>query len=330
MVSLAPLSKRLTLPVAIVVAKLWCGGAVFGQVLQDAYPLVRRLVGPGSVERQGGGWVTNPAESQLVEFRTFPSRAVGARVSYHVFLPKQYHSQPRRRFPVIYWLHGSGPGIRGIPALAQFFADAMDNEEMPPAIVVFPNGLHDGMWVNSKDGRRPVESMVVRELLPLVDGKYRTIASRTGRIVQGFSMGGYGAGRLGLKYAEKFRALAMYGAGPLQRNFLDKDPNLKPLEIRKRIFQTTYGGDSNYFLANSPWQQAQARKTSLPPDFRVRLVVGQEDHQVLKGNVDFHDHLTSLGIGHSFQQIPGVGHNPQQLLAADRHELMEFYRDVLQ
>lgn len=330
MSKLALPSKRLTLPVALVFAELWCSGAALGQVLQDVYPLVRRPGGISFEGRQGGGWVTNPAESHLVEFRTFPSRAVGTRVSYHVFLPKQYSSQPRRRFPVIYWLHGSGPGVRGIPALAQFFADAMDNGEMPPAIVVFPNGLPDGMWVNSKDGRRPVESMVVRELLPLIDAQYRTIASRVGRVVQGFSMGGYGAGRLGLKYADKFRALAMYGAGPLQRNFLDNDPNLKPLETRRRIFQTTYGSDSNYFLANSPWQQAQTRRTSLPADFRIRLVVGQDDHQVLKGNVDFHKHLTSLGIDHSFQQIPGVGHNPQQLLAADRHELMEFYRDVLQ
>jgi enterochelin esterase-like enzyme len=49
-----------------------------------------------------------------------------------------------------------------------------------------------------------MEAIVVRELLPEVDTAFGTIAAREGRILEGFSMGGYGAARLGFKHPERF------------------------------------------------------------------------------------------------------------------------------
>ena len=46
------------------------------------------------------------------------------------------------------------------------------------------------------------ETTVIKELIPYIDKTYRTIASRTGRAIQGMSMGGFGAMRLALKYPE--------------------------------------------------------------------------------------------------------------------------------
>ena len=173
------------------------------------------------------------------------------------------------------------------------------------------------------------DKSLVEELVPFIDRTYRTVVSRDARIIEGFSMGGYGAGRLGLKYSDKFCALSMYGAGPLQHNFLEDAPNLKPIELRRRIFSKTYGNDPAYFLSNSPWELAKIYGKSLPLDFRIRIVVGEEDHQVLNANIAFHTHLNKLGLKHEFIKVPKVGHLPMKLLRATEDSAMEFYRFVL-
>ena len=49
----------------------------------------------------------------------------------------------------------------------------------------------------------------MRDLLPHVDGKYRTLAERSGRLVAGYSMGGYGALSLALRHPERFCAAGL-------------------------------------------------------------------------------------------------------------------------
>jgi enterochelin esterase-like enzyme len=51
---------------------------------------------------------------------------------------------------------------------------------------------------------RPVETALVRDLVPAVDATYRTIPTRDGRLVGGYSMGGAGALRLALAHQRLF------------------------------------------------------------------------------------------------------------------------------
>jgi len=55
-------------------------------------------------------WVTPAVTSPGVSFHTFESAAAKATVSYHVFTPAAYGRDSEERFPVVYWLHGSGGG----------------------------------------------------------------------------------------------------------------------------------------------------------------------------------------------------------------------------
>jgi endo-1,4-beta-xylanase len=64
------------------------------------------------------------------------------------------------------------------------------------------------MYVDWKDGSAPMETIIVKELVPHIDATYRTIATREGRLLDGYSMGGYGAARLGFKYHDLFLAVA--------------------------------------------------------------------------------------------------------------------------
>lgn len=46
--------------------------------------------------------------------RTFDSEAAKSKASYHIDTPAIYDEEPERRFPVLYWLHGTSGGLAGI------------------------------------------------------------------------------------------------------------------------------------------------------------------------------------------------------------------------
>jgi endo-1,4-beta-xylanase len=49
--------------------------------------------------------------------------------------------------------------------------------------VVFVNGLVEGMYVDWKDGSAPLETVIVKDLVPHIDATWRTIAMREGRML---------------------------------------------------------------------------------------------------------------------------------------------------
>ena len=70
-----------------------------------------------------------------------------------------------------------------------------------------PNGGKTTMYKDSYDGKYMGETNIIRELIPHIDGTYRTIAARYGRCIEGFSMGGRGSTRLAMKYPDMFCSL---------------------------------------------------------------------------------------------------------------------------
>jgi enterochelin esterase-like enzyme len=163
-------------------------------------------------DEQPLAWTTPAVNAPRVQYRTFTSAAAQGTVSYHVYTPAQYDSGTTQRFPVLYWLHGSGGGLGGIAPLSAYFDAAIRAGRIPPMLIVFPNGMASSLWVDAKDGRVPMERMVVRDLVPQLDAMFRTIATRGARLLEGFSMGGYGAARVGLLYPDVFGAMSMLAA----------------------------------------------------------------------------------------------------------------------
>lgn len=273
-------------------------------------------------------WVTPAVQAPKVERRILDSAAVGGPVSYHVYLPDAYHAEPDRHFPVLYWLHGSGSVIGGTAAMAAAFDDAIARGVIPPLIVVFPNGLPYGMYTDARSGSQPVESMIVWDLVAEIDRTLRTIPNRHGRILEGFSMGGYGAARLGFKHRHRFGAISILGGGPLQADFLAPGQGLQPLEVRTRILGEVWGGDPAAFVADSPRTLASQAVGNLPPGFAIRQLIGTAD-PILPANRDFHAVLDGLDISHEYLEVPSVGHSMPALLDAMGDEFFRFHANVL-
>lgn len=272
-------------------------------------------------------WVLAEAESSQVKRVVFDSKVAGEQVSCYVFTPTTYNADKDHRFPVLYWLHGSGGSSPGAVAqVAQRYGEAMRAGKIPPMILVFPNGLPMGMWCDWKDGSVKLETMFIEELMPHIDRNYRTVAKREGRVIEGFSMGGYGAARLGFKHPHLFAAVSLLGAGPLQADF-NEAPRAGP-RGRDQVLGTVYGGDMAYYRAQSPWQIAEQNADKIRAKLLIRQIIGDRD-ETLRFNREFKQHFDALKIPVTFRQLPRIPHNPNLLLNALAEDNWGFYQQAL-
>lgn len=135
-----------------------------------------------------------------VETVRLPSALLGREVIYRVVLPPGYALVTARakRYPVLYLLHGWGGNYDSWLSRSSLRRYAAEHQ----LIVVTPEGGNG--WYTDAPGGEPYESHLLRELVPDVDRRFRTIAARRGRGVAGYSMGGYGALKLGFRHPELF------------------------------------------------------------------------------------------------------------------------------
>jgi S-formylglutathione hydrolase len=123
----------------------------------------------------------------------------------YVYLPPSYASQPNRRYPVVYFLHGYGATAEAywklmtVPDTASKLMNAGTVQEM---ILVHPDAhtLYDGSMYSDSPTTGNWEDYITHDLVAYIDSHYRTIASPESRGLAGHSMGGYGTLRLAMKY----------------------------------------------------------------------------------------------------------------------------------
>lgn len=304
-------------------------------ILTMAFFVAALTIAGQAQEDQGGRyqpnrdlpWVTAEVKAPRIEFRSFESKIVGAKVSYHVYTPLAYDN-PNSRLPVLYWLHGTEGGVSGVRRVAELFHDAIQAKKQPAMLVVFVNGLPRRLWADSKDGSAPVETVFVKELIPEVDKQYRTNAKREGRILEGFSMGGYGAARIGFKNPDLFAGVSILAGGPLDLEFKGPRAIHNPM-LRKQILIEVCSSDMEYFKAISPWLIAESSAEKLREQKMViRQAVGSRDN-TRDLNVKFHERMESLKVPHEFVELPEVTHDAKALLDALGERNGKFYRRAL-
>jgi endo-1,4-beta-xylanase len=247
-----------------------------------------------------------------------PASVSGA-ANYVVTLPPEYDSQPERRFPVVYWLHGLNGAPRPEQAFAVLAAEAMRDGRAPQMIIVQIDGLRNSMYCDSKDGAKPVERVFIEEVIPKIDSTYRTIRHRRGRAIEGYSMGGFGAARLGIKYSHLFSAISIM-AGALHTGD-------SLAERRKSIFDEIFGADKEYYRHCSPWVIAETMGPKVERPLRARIGVGDQD-PLKHWNRQFHELLAKTGIANEFFLVEGIGHNGAAFYRKMGDPLWRFYREA--
>ena len=201
--------------------------------------------------------------------------------------------------PVVYFLHG-------IPGQASDFfnaggAAALDRlfqSGIPPFVLVAPTGTGDQHadteWADSVDGRDRVETYLLDNVIPAVEGTHRRNAAH--RVLAGFSMGGFGAANLALRHSDLFA-----GAASFAGYFHIDDPD------------DVFGNDPSVERANDPGVLVRANR-----NVHFFLADGDSDDEpVVKGELD------------RFARLAGPMARPVDIVHAPGHHDWSFVIDHL-
>lgn len=228
------------------------------------------------------------------------SMLLNATLSYDVILPLDYRKSPSTRYPVLYLLHGLG-GHYSDWVTRTNVADYAAQYRM---IVITPEG-NNGWYVDSgAQANDKYESYVLKEIIPDVQKRFRTIESRYGRGIAGLSMGGYGALKFALKSPEVFAfAGSVSGSLAIASATEEEMRNLKSIyDAALKTFgpigsDTRKANDIFEILRNL----STARAASVP---YVYLDCGTED-PFFPDNIRFAALLREKKIPHEFRELPG-------------------------
>jgi putative tributyrin esterase len=236
-----------------------------------------------------------PSTSARLQLRAFHSNALRGTEHVAVYLPRGYATS-RRRYPVIYFLHGlpgdarsyDGPRIRRL-------GQSVDRGRRPAIVVGIQGaraGDRDPEWHDWGTGR-DWETAAAGESVRYVDRTYRTIASRRGRALIGLSAGGYGATIIGLRHPSTFSVTEAW-SGYFHPTTPDGD---SPLDV---------GGDRANRLASAHAYVRQALAIySRQPSF-LGFYVGDRDTRFLAENRQFAGELDAAHVPHTFAIYPGT------------------------
>lgn len=240
-----------------------------------------------------------------VDVISYISTPLGSRRKIYVYVPACYYEKQNegRKYPVLYLRHGGGDDESSWVRSAQ--ADAiMDNliasGKAEPMLVVMTNGLTDGSWAggSTPEGMQALEEELIKDVIPLVEKRYRVRADKAHRAIAGLSMGGGQSFVIGLHNLDKFSYIGEFAAGLLS------DVN------------TDY---SSYSL--SVLDEPKTINDALD---LLWISCGELDPR-WEGHKAFSAMLTSKGIEHKFRGAP-YGHEWQYW----REELRDFASELFQ
>ena len=173
-----------------------------------------------------------------------------------VYLPASYKKDTKRRYPVIYFLHGFTDddakwyGFEkhwiSMPAIADKVLGSGAAKEM---IIVTPNAFtrYEGSMYSNSVTTGNWEDYIAKELVAYMDAHYRTLPDSKSRGLAGHSMGGYGTMRIGQKYPGVFSSIYLLSPCCMTPGFnIPTDPssiakmgNVKtPADVEKADFMT--------------------------------------------------------------------------------------------
>ncbi|GIV95517.1 MAG: hypothetical protein KatS3mg057_0174 [Herpetosiphonaceae bacterium] len=238
-----------------------------------------------------------------IQHFTLPSAVLGDHVPVTILLPPDVDAQ--HRFPVLYLLHSlAGPPSPQIcAALRSRLIDF-------PYIVVLPDG-NRSFYINTADGRR-YEDYIVEELIPTIDERLPTVASRGSRAIGGPSMGGFGALMLALRHRDLF-SVAFSQSGAVNA----------PRWVHDGPYGCVFGPPDSPLRTEYDLYRLAAEPGDHPA---LYLDCGLDDF-LLEENRAFHAYLKTLSIPHIYREH--MGEHPGTYLNDASRYALNFVRGLI-
>ena len=209
----------------------------------------------------------------------FYSDALGRQVNYNVLLPDVGEGP----FPVLIQLHGLSDNHNAW--LEQ--SSLIRHVDGMPLVVVLPNG-GTSVYINWKDsghvGRQNYEDLIINDIPAHIRRHFHVTDGPWA--IGGLSMGGYGAMRLGLKYADRFASIWSHSSvfrfegDQLDRSMLKAPDDIDVFAIAQRVKSS----------GNAPV---------------ISFDCGRED-SLIGDNRALHEHMQSIGLDHHYAEHDGA------------------------
>jgi enterochelin esterase-like enzyme len=250
-----------------------------------------------------------------VRERWYHSQTTAAWRRVFIYTPPDYDTNREARYPVLYLQHGGGEDERGWPnqGRVSFILDNLIAEKKAvPMIVVMEQGYARRPGEPQVPTRPPAtppatdaqtkatpspippdfsrmfsafDEVMVKDLIPMIDATYRTIADRDHRAMAGLSMGGMQAFQVTLNHLDTFSSIGGFsGAGG---GF--GGGGFDPITAHNGVMS-----DPDVFN----------KKVHL-----LWLGIGTaEQKRMYDGVKNYHEALEKAGIKHVYYESPGTAH----------------------
>ena len=232
----------------------------------------------------------------------YKSKMLGRKVHFNVILPTDMEEESHAPYPTLYLLHG----IFGNSTSWLTSSCVQRYAEDKGICVVMPDG-ENGFYVDHPDYMNRFSSWVGQELVEVTRKLFHLSDRREDTWLCGFSMGGYGALRNGLKYSDTFgKVIAFSGA-----LILDMPRTPQPGEgspISSPYMKAMFGdmADAVSSDLNPAWIVRKLAEEGKPlPDLYISC--GEQDG-LLEANQKFIGLLDELKIPYTWRTTPG-GHD---------------------
>ncbi len=191
----------------------------------------------------------NVPHGQVIELPYFSKTNNSMRRCF-IYTPPGYNKDSNKRYPVLYLQHGGGENETGWSSQgkAGLIMDNLIAEgKAKPFIIVMDNGT----WSMTRPpaGERPAEwppkgwadgfaNTLLKDIIPMIDDNFRTIANQKNRAMAGLSMGGMQTRVITLAHPEIFSHVGIFSGGSISNEDLAAATGFK--EKNKLVF-VSYG-----------------------------------------------------------------------------------------
>jgi S-formylglutathione hydrolase FrmB len=236
-------------------------------------------------------WSDPQFEPEHLRFLTFHSPSLGGRGDVALFIPE---GKDLDNLPLVILLHGVycshwAWALKG--GAHRTAAQLIATGAISPMVLAMPS---DGLWAQGS-GYLPhetanYEAWVVDDVVGCVRSEVPSLSDSSEVFIAGLSMGGYGALRLGTKYADRFKGISAHSS-VTRFEEIERLVTQRPLPFR---FEHPDEWDILHWVKKN--------REKLPP---IRFDCGVDDG-LLEGSRALHASLDELDIEHIYEEFPGA------------------------
>jgi enterochelin esterase family protein len=218
-------------------------------------------------------WEINDVPRGQLHRHFFKSAIAGDERDFMVYTPPGYDPTARKRYPVLYLLHGFSDDTSAWTSVGQAHV-ILDNliarNQARPMVIVMPLGYGTLEILRADGGRRgdlrdrnleKFQESLFKEVMPLAEKSYRISTDRKERAIAGLSMGGAESLLTGLNNLDRFAWVGAFSSGGLRTDLASQFPALDDKANRQlRLLWIGCGKEDGLLATNKKFDEWLASK----------------------------------------------------------------------